>query len=284
MKGWFRHSLWGAVTGALYVVAVAPVSSQEVAPISQVESGATTAWKYELVSVREVKGDPKAVRLQDLPDGFSMKGLPLESVIPDAYGVDRDRVSGWPGWAAFARFDIEARMDAETAEAFHTLPKQQQDLARQRMMQSLLVDRFGLRVHRATEVRTTYELVLAKGGLKMKEDNPPTDKDGVQWQEGVRPSTDWSISDGKISGHAMPISLLADHLQAWVHSTIVDETGLTGRYDVVLQWDPKDEPEPNSTEPSMYVALDEQLGLHLKPVKTTVGTIVIDHLEMPSEN
>jgi uncharacterized protein (TIGR03435 family) len=82
----------------------------------------------------------------------------------------------------------------------------------------------------------------------------------------------------------MPISVLADHLQAWVHSTIVDETGLTGRYDVVLRWDPKDEPEPNSTEPSIYVAVEEQLGLHLKPTRTTVETIVIDHLEMPSEN
>lgn len=82
----------------------------------------------------------------------------------------------------------------------------------------------------------------------------------------------------------MPISILADHLQAWVHSTIVDKTGLTGRYDVVLRWDPKDEPEPNSTEPSIYVALEEQLGLRLKPIKTTVETIIIDHLEMPSEN
>jgi uncharacterized protein (TIGR03435 family) len=272
------------VAGALCAIAVGQANGHGGTALPQSAGEAANLLRYEVVSVREVKGDPKAVRLQDLPDGFSMEGLPLESVIPDAYGVDRDRVSGWPGWAAFARFDIEAKMDAETAEALHKLPKQQQDMERQWMMQSLLADRFGLKLHRATEVRTTYELVLAKGGAKLKEDNPSSDKDGVQWQEGVRPSTDWSISDGKISGHAMPISLLADHLQSWVHSTIVDETGLTGRYDVVLQWDPKDEPEPNSTEPSIYVALEEQLGLHLKPTKTQVETIVIDRLEMPSEN
>jgi uncharacterized protein (TIGR03435 family) len=172
----------------------------------------------------------------------------------------------------------------ETAEALRGLPKKQQDVERQLMLQSLLADRFRLKVHRSSEVRTTYELVLGKGGSKMKEHNPPSDRNGIEWQEGVRPSTDWMISDGKISGHAMPISILADHLQAWVHSGIVDKTGLTGRYDVMLTWDPKDEPGPNSTEPPLFTALEEQLGLRLKPTKTVVETIVIDHLEMPSEN
>jgi uncharacterized protein (TIGR03435 family) len=175
-------------------------------------------------------------------------------------------------------------MDVETADALRKLPKKQQAIERQLMIQALLEDRFKLKVHRATVVRTTYELVLAKGGLRMKEDSPPSDRDGNQWQAGVTPKTDWTITDGKISGHAMPVSILADHLQAWVHSTIVDETGLGGRYDVVLKWDPKNEPEPDSTEPSLFAALEEQLGLHLKPTKTTVETIVIDHLERPSEN
>jgi uncharacterized protein (TIGR03435 family) len=80
----------------------------------------------------------------------------------------------------------------------------------------------------------------------------------------------------------MPVAVLVDHLQWPVGSTIVDKTGLTGRYDVMLRWDPKD--EPSSTEPSIYAALEEQLGLRLRPVKTTVETLVIDHLEMPSEN
>jgi uncharacterized protein (TIGR03435 family) len=250
---------------------------------AQAEGGAAQAFKYEVVSIRQVKGDPKAVQLLNLPDGFSMKGLTLDSVIPDAYGIYHDdRVSGWPGWATSVRFDIEAKMDEVTADALRKLPKEQQAAQRQAMLQSLLEDRFKLKVHRLSEVRTTYELVLAKGGLKMKEDSPSADKDGNKWQEGVTPSTDWMIADGKITGHAMPISVLADHLQAWVHSTIVDKTGLTKRYDVMLQWDPRD--DPASTEPSLFAALEEQVGLHLKPAKTTVEMIVIDHLEMPSEN
>ena len=108
--------------------------------------------------------------------------------------------------------------------------------------------------------------------------------DGNKWREGVRPSTDWSISYGKISGHATPISILADHLQGAVDSIIVDKTGLTGQYDVFLHWNPSDKQGSDSTEPSFFTALEEQLGLRLKPTKIEVGTIVIDHLEMPSAN
>jgi uncharacterized protein (TIGR03435 family) len=186
--------------------------------------------------------------------------------------------------ALSARFNIEAKMDAETADALQKLPKEQREAQRQRMLQSLLEDRFKLKVHRATEVRTTYELVLAKGGPKMKQDNPDTDLSGVKLQAGVRPATDWTISDGKITGHAMPISILADHLQGAVDAIVVDKTGLTTRYDITLKWDPTNGRDPNATQPSIFTALQEQLGLQLKPTKTTVETIVIDHLEMPSEN
>src|ERR1017187_28316 len=152
------------------------------------------------------------------------------------------------------------------------------------MLQALLADRFKLKVHHATEVRTAYELALAKGGPKMKEDNPDSDLDGIKLQEGVRPSTDWTIWDGKISGHAMPISILLSQLQGAVDAIVVDKTGLTRRYDVVLHWDPTDGRNPNSTDPSIFTAVKEQLGLRLQPTKTTVDPIVIDHLEMPSEN
>jgi uncharacterized protein (TIGR03435 family) len=253
--------------------------------LSQPEGGVAKAYEYEVVSIRQLKGDPKSVSLEDLPDGFSMKGLTLEPLIPDAYGVvQNDQVVGWPRWATSVRFDIEAKMDVETADALRKLPKEQKEVERQLMMQSLLADRFKLKVHRATEVRTAYELVLAKGGPRMKEDNPNSDMDGNKWQEGVRPSTDWSISDGKITGHAMPISVLASHLQGAVDGIVVDKTGLTVRYDVDLKWDPRAMQDPTSTEPSIFTALEEQLGLRLKPTKTTVETIVIDHLEMPSAN
>jgi uncharacterized protein (TIGR03435 family) len=280
-KGWLGRY----AKSALHAVALLCVVT-----LSQMNGQSNTTMvakmpAYEVVSIKQPKGHPDSAGYGDLPNGFSMKNLTLMPLIPDAYGVLRnDQVSGWPGWATSARFDIEARMDAETADALHKLPKQQQEVQRRLMMQSLLADRFKLKAHRATEVRTTYELVLAKGGSKMKEDNPNSDMDGNKEQDGVRPSTDWMVGDGKISGHAMPVSILVNHLQGAVGAIVVNKTGLTKRYDVVLHWDSTDGQGSNSTEPSIFTAVEEQLGLRLKPAKTSVEVIVIDHLEMPSEN
>ena len=285
VKNSLKSSIRAIVAGALCAAAIGQVNGQSNTTISQAEAGVAKTPAYDVVSIRRPKGDPESGGIGDLPDGFRMRNLTLKSLISDAYGIVRDdQISGWPGWAASARFDIEAKMDVETADALHKLSRQQQEVQRQLMLQSLLADRFKLKVHRATTVQTTYELVLAKGGLKMKEDNPNTDLDGNKWQEGVRPSTDWSTSVRKISGHAMPISVLAAHLQGAVDAIIVDKTGLTGRYDVVLQWDPAEKQGPDSTESSIFTALQDQLGLRLKPTKTTLETLVIDHLEMPSEN
>jgi uncharacterized protein (TIGR03435 family) len=278
-------SIWLIAAGSLCAVAIGQVSGQRSTATSQAEVAAAKTPAYEVVSVRQSKGDSDSARIMAMPDGFSMRNLTLEPLISDAYGVIlNEGISGWPRWASSARFDIEAKMDVETADALRKLSAKQQETQRQLMLQAFLSDRFKLKVHRATEVRTTYELVLAKGGSKMQEDNPDTDRDGVKLQEGVRPATDWTIAEGQISGHAMPISVLTDHLQGPVSTIVVDKTGLTKRYDVLLQWDPTGGQNPSSTEPSIFTALQEQLGLQLKPVKTTVEMIVIDHLEMPSEN
>ena len=82
----------------------------------------------------------------------------------------------------------------------------------------------------------------------------------------------------------MPLSILVNQVQGAVDAIVVDKCGLTGRYDVSLRWDPNAGRNPDSTEPSIFTALQEQLGLQLKPAKTMVQVIIIDHLEMPSGN
>jgi uncharacterized protein (TIGR03435 family) len=281
-----KSSLRAIVSIALCLLPFGSLNGQTNTSPPQSQGAIAKTPSYEIIVVKKWKGDPNLGGIGDLPDGFFMTNLTLEPLITTAYGIEQnDQVTGWPGWARSIRFDITAKMDTETADALQKLPKAQREAQRQLMLQALLVDRFKLKVHHAAEVRTTYELVVAKGGPKMKEDNPATDMEGNKFQEGVRPSTDWMISDGKISGHAMTISILASHLQGGaVDGIVVDKTGLTRRYDVLLHWDATDGRNPNSTEPSIFTALQEQLGLRLQPTKTTVDTIVIDHLEMPSEN
>lgn len=246
-------------------------------------NAAATAPSFDVISIKQSQGDSNSGGIMDRPDGFSMKSLPLRPLISEAFGTRmEDEITGWPGWAASARFDIEAKMDAETADALHRLPRQQQEAQRQAMLQGLLADRFQLKVHHTSTVRTTYELILAKGGSKLKEDDAPIAE--VKAPEGTRRVTDWMSRDGSMTGHAMPISILVNTLQWAAGGRVVDKTGLTGRYDVSLQWDSTDGRNPSATEPTILVAVQEQLGLRLQPVKAAVDTIVIDHLEMPSAN
>jgi uncharacterized protein (TIGR03435 family) len=280
-----KYSLQSAVTIMLSTLTVGYLHGQTDPTPSQPEGATAKSPTYEVVSIRLSKGDQNSVGYGDTPDGFFLKGLTLEVLVPDAYGVSRnEQVTGWPGWAHSTRFNIEAKMDAETADALHNLSKQQQEVQRRLMIQSLLADRFNLKVHRETAVRPAFELVLAKGGSKMKQANPDTDSNGVKFQKGVPPAVDWRMSDGNITGHAMPLYILVSQAQGTVDAIVVDKTGLAGRYDVTLKWDPKNGQDPNSTQPSIFAALQEQLGLQLKPIKIPVDTIVIDHLGMPTEN
>ena len=143
-------------------------SGQSTSIPPQAEAGTSTpSPAYDVVVIKPVKGEPTSGGYGDLPDGFAMRGLPLKVLITEAYGLRNDQLSGAPGWASSLRFDIEAKMDPEASVALHKLPKQQQEVQRRLMLQSLLAERFKLQVHSKTEVRTTYELVLAKNGPKM---------------------------------------------------------------------------------------------------------------------
>ena len=153
------------------------------------------------------------------------------------------------------------------------------------MLQTLLADRFHLVAHRETREESIYQLVVAKGGPKLKE------ADGSQ-----NPSE--RVGRGTITGTAAQISQLVKPLSQQLGRNIVDRTGLTGRYDFTLQWTlepgqlrgPGDPPPPlNPTLPdpegtNIFTALQEQLGLKLESGKGTVDFLVIDRAEPPSEN
>ncbi len=239
---------------------------------------------YDVVVINPTKGLPTSGGYGDDIDGFSLRGLPLKALITEAYNLRDDEVSGGPGWVSTMPFDIEAKLDPENVVALQKFPIEQQKLQRRLMLQSLLVNRFRLQVHRVEMLQTSYDLVLAKNGPKMKEDNTPTDLAGHKWQEGIIPTTDWSYADGRISGHAEPMLILAHQLSNATGSVVADKTGLTGRYDVLLQWDPSDSPTQESTEPSLFPAIEQQLGLKLKPTKTEAQKLIIDHIEKPTSN
>ena len=181
---------------------------------------------------------------------------------------------------------------ADVAE-WHRLDLRQ----RNSMLQPLLAERFKLKVHKETELRSIYELVIAKNGPKLKEAKPgDTDTSGTKGANRFsRPGAILIASQG------MSIAALANHLSELLHRTIVDKTGLTGKYDITLRvgiggWPgsyasgagrrpaANRQRTPSRFAPSIFAAIQEQLGLKLQSTKGPVETLVIDHVEQPSEN
>jgi len=247
---------------------------------------------YDVVSVKQNKSGPGMMRIMNQPDRFSTTNIGFKQIIQNAYGLKMpDLISGLPGWADSAAFDIEARMDAKTIAALKAMPKEQADEQRRQMMQAMLADRFKLKAHLETKEVPIYSLVIAKGGFKLKDADPNnTYPDGIKGFDGVARPGMMSMSHRKLTAQAVQMSGLANNLTMQVHRLVVDNTGLKGKYDFTLQWAPDDmsggheDGAPTDSGPSIYTALQEQLGLRLDSTKGPVDTVVVDHVEMPSEN
>jgi uncharacterized protein (TIGR03435 family) len=264
---------------------------------SEAENAGAKTPAYDVISIKPYKGDNSSARVGSPHGNLSMVNLQLILLIEIAYGVSNDRISGEPGWVGSDRFDVEAKMDEEAAAAYEKLPKEQQETQRQLMVQSLLADRCKLKVHHETKILPTYALVIAKGGFKLKDADPNNTYANVKTPVGV-PSAGMMrvmvMGPGyNLTAQAIPISRLVGQLSVMVRGPVVDKTGLTGKYDFTLQWAPDQRAAPPDENgslpqadsgPSIFTALQEQLGLKLESTKSPLDTIVVDHIERPSEN
>lgn len=217
--------------------------------------------EFEVVSVKP--GDPSFPGSwgNTTPGGLQMRNAILRTLVKNAYGLNDYQLEGGPKWLDSAKFDIDAELPAGA-------PMSQVPL----MMQAMLADRFKLVFHRETKTRTEYALVVAKGGPKLQAAT-----------EAEIPST--SKGDRMLKGSAMPVSNLARMLISVVGAPVLDQTGLTGKYDIDLKFAPLLETSvQDETLPDIFAAVQEQLGLKLNAIKGPVEVLVIDHAEMPSAN
>jgi uncharacterized protein (TIGR03435 family) len=278
-------SLLGQTSGALSGAAQPDASSDVKVPV------------FDVVSVKPNTSESGMIRVMGRPDGYFANNVSLKMLIQGAYGIREDLISGAPSWTDSARFDIDAKVAGSDVEALKKLTPEQRRL----MLQPLLADRFKLKVHTETKELPVYELVLAKGGSKLKEATPgDTYANGIKGPDGVGRGGMMRVGRGQLTAQAVPMSNLANMLSTQLHRTVLDKTGLTGKYDLELNWTPDPGAEPmfkgpdsgqhssdtaqDSSGPTIFTALQEQLGLKLQSARGPVETIVIDHVEMPSEN
>ncbi|MFZ0744986.1 MAG: TIGR03435 family protein [Terracidiphilus sp.] len=248
---------------------------------AQMGNAPITAPAFEVAAIKQNKTGDGSWKMYFTPDGLTAKGVTLGYVIREAYGVyDDHRWSGGPAWVNSDKWDIEAKYDVSEFKS----PTLEQ---RRTMLQKLLADRFKLTVHHESKVFPLYALVLAKGGPKFQESKPGniihSSMDGRAMCLHPRANAGYLAFQG-CSMNDLASDLTSDFD---VGRTVADKTGLAERYDFDLRWAPETpsvSATPDSSGPSLFTALREQLGLKLEPIKGPLETIVIDHVERPSEN
>jgi uncharacterized protein (TIGR03435 family) len=233
------------------------------------------------------------VGVQNHADGMEAAAQNLPELLCYAYGYKSLRfdgqVTGLPDWAATQRYDIVAKIGAADMPAFQKLSSDEQQLRREAMLQSLLAERFHLTLHRGTKQIPVYEMVVAKGGIKMKDAATDPAPPQLGKDENGKPLSTFRWRDRTSIMQAYSMKSLADLLlipAAFVGRPVLDKTGLTGTYNFTLDWSiysaaaaASTGPENNAT--SIFTALGE-LGLKLQPATSTVETIVVDHVEQPT--
>jgi uncharacterized protein (TIGR03435 family) len=243
---------------------------------------------YDVVSIKQNKSGDTSGGARSMPDGEIFVDQSLEGQIGPAYGVEPDDVYGLPDWARFNRYDIQYKVAAEDIPAYRKLHWAGQ----QRMLQAVLEDRLKLKAHLGSKEVPMYQLVIAKGGPKLHEAKPgDTYADGIKAPDGTPIAGPGAMMGrGMFTGQHVPITDLLNSLKGATGRPVLDKTGLTGKYDISLRWAPDlgptspDSAPPDDTLPSIYSVLEDQLGLKLEPTKGTIPTLIIDHIEPPSEN
>lgn len=254
-----------------------------------------TAPAFEVASVKQtLAAEVFSFRLQ--PDRFIAQNAPLDRLIQFAYNVKSEhQVVNMPSWAGSARFDIDAKIGDSEVEAMKKLLPDQRFEQYRLMVQSLLSDRFEMRVKIETQELQVYALVVARNGPRMA----PTSISPEQQRPQLPQLNFTSSGDLKAASVSMPF--FAGWLSGRPDASgriVVDATDLQGSYDFTLKWNPVEatsapasgnQTSPGAIQlddnrPMLFTAIQEQLGLKLKPQKAPVEVLVIDHVEQPSAN
>jgi uncharacterized protein (TIGR03435 family) len=229
----------------------------------------TPAPEFDAASVEPAKPDVKTSPLVEfLPGGVRITNATLVDLIETGYQLRMFQITGGPSWIRESRYDVTAKAAASSGPSAGV----------REMVQALLNDRFQLQIHRETRNVPIYSLTVAKNGLKTN---------GLRVTNS--PARGINAAQGSMLGEAAPMTALAMKLSNLLGRPVINNTGLEGNYDFKLQWTPDRSladsgAVDDSLGPSLFTALQEQLGLRLDSARGPAEVLVVDRAEKPSEN
>lgn len=255
-------------------------------PLPTFEVATIKPWKAAPLPLPPVDGGPPKI-VQAAPVGDRRQSSDRVHIIGQvsvlmmsAYNLPIDpsrRIIGGPAWADSQndRYEINAKIDPSEFASMQNMTNAEQRKRVSLMEQSLLADRFKLKIHFETREIPVYALVVAKTGSKLK---------AAEESEASRLGSTRSTMGNELTANAITMAELVNYPPLWPGRPIVDQTGLQGRFSFTLKWSSGDSSETGPESPSLFPAIQEQLGLKLVPTKGTVEVIVIDHIERPTGN
>jgi uncharacterized protein (TIGR03435 family) len=228
-----------------------------------------TPQAFEVASIKLNRSGSLDSNINSLPGGRTIvTNETVRNLIRLAFGVKDYQIARAPGWIGAERYDIEAKTASPPGG-----PKLETE---QELLRALLADRFQLSTHRESKEGNVYLLVVAKGGPKLTRDEAT----GSATRTGC----------GRLTGRRLTMDTVATVLSRQFERDVINRTGLPGKYSFQLDWTPDSgvcpaaDGEQATPRPSVFTAIQEQLGLKLEPAKGPVETLVIDRVERPSGN
>jgi len=256
---------------------------------------------YEAASVKPNKSGVQGSSIRRFPGGrLQATNMPLRALITFAYQLQPFQLVEDPGWIRNETFDIVAKMEGDPPPVMPGSGPDPHMVA----MRTLLAERFNLAVHRETRQMDIYELVLARPDGKLGPALKPTTQDCAAMMAAARggpppgpaPGPNSPVVcgmrglPGRLVAGAMPMALLASNLSGQVQRIVIDRTGLSGGWDFEITFAPErplnpppgvEFPAADPNAPSLFTAMQEQLGLKLQSTKGPVEVLVVERVEQP---
>jgi uncharacterized protein (TIGR03435 family) len=288
------------IAAALFIAAVAPLRAVRQVPAPS-DGAPQPPLAFETASVKPNKSGAEERYIQLFARGGSLTvvNMQLRALITWAYQIQSFQLEGGPDWISSDRFDILARSERE-------VPLSGED-PRRMMLRTLLADRFKLVMHKETKELPIFELVLAREDGKVGPQLRPAAVDCAARAAAARagtlpPAASGPPGPGSCGSTMNPVSMraggvtlatLASNLEGPAQRLVIDRTGLAGNWDLEVNYTPNRSQIPPGVElppgidpngPSLFTALEEQLGLKLRPARGAGEVLVIDSVQQPTPN
>lgn len=228
--------------------------------------------RFEEASIKPGDPNSQGSSTNSSPGRFVARNVTVKRLIGRAYDVEPYQIEGGPKWIESEKFTVNAKLEDEDAKSSS---REERMKILRAALRNMLEERFQLETHHESKTMPCFALVVAKGGPKLHE---------VEAKGG----SSWNSNRGVLTANRTTMESLGSILAGVVDRPVKDRTGLTGFYELKLEWSPEngmgEEKPGQSTGPSIFTALREQLGLKLESTKAPIQMLVVDRAEKPTEN